>query len=298
MDPPPELQGYITKQQVAHLFPVSERTVQRYISNQVRTQNNEALSNLALVTDDGWHPGTEVTSELIGEVNRAGQKPRWYIRPSFAETLFGEKPDAQPFESPPPNATRPPTGSPVHGPSLEAEEGSPHRSSEPTSGFLMERITTLERQMREERERHDQLVAKLFAQLEVKDNQISAWDDVTQGLTKALATGQLAPDFSRMLNAPANPSSESETDSAVVDVLTPQEEKEKSTEPEPEVQPQSAPTKPPTKPGPTRKRRPAKSRTRKKTPKSKPTKAKRKDPEPKWWETPTFNKLLRRQDDR
>ena len=34
---------------------------------------------------------------------------------------------------------------------------------------------------------------KLFEQLAVKDKQISAWDELTQGLTRGLATGQLVP---------------------------------------------------------------------------------------------------------
>jgi hypothetical protein len=43
-------------------------------------------------------------------------------------------------------------------------------------------------------------VAKLFQQLEVKDKQISAWDGVTQGLTKALATGQITPNIDHLLS--------------------------------------------------------------------------------------------------
>ena len=59
--------------------------------------------------------------------------------------------------------------------------------------FLKERIQTLEREKREEVERNEKREAKLFAELDVKNKQISAWDGITQGLTRALATGQIAP---------------------------------------------------------------------------------------------------------
>ncbi len=61
--------------------------------------------------------------------------------------------------------------------------------------FLQDRIRTLEQEKREEVERNEKREAKLFAQLDVKDKQISAWDEITQGITKGLATGQITPNL-------------------------------------------------------------------------------------------------------
>ena len=70
------------------------------------------------------------------------------------------------------------------------------KSSDRTSDdatYLQQIIRTLEKEKELDRARYDGIIAKLFDQLAVKDRQISAWDEVTQGLTKALATGQLKP---------------------------------------------------------------------------------------------------------
>jgi hypothetical protein len=72
------------------------------------------------------------------------------------------------------------------------------RRSETAGGdtaFLRDIIRRLEREKEQEQERHDRIVAKLFGELDVKNKQISAWDELTQGLTKALATGQIAPNL-------------------------------------------------------------------------------------------------------
>jgi hypothetical protein len=59
--------------------------------------------------------------------------------------------------------------------------------------FLKERIRTLEREKLEESKRNENRETMLFAQLAVKDKQISSWDELTQGIMKGLATGRLQP---------------------------------------------------------------------------------------------------------
>jgi len=58
--------GFLTKQQVAKAHGCSERTVQRVISKLLKLGDQDALSHLRLMTDDGTvRTGGEVTIELI-----------------------------------------------------------------------------------------------------------------------------------------------------------------------------------------------------------------------------------------
>jgi len=63
--------------------------------------------------------------------------------------------------------------------------------------YLKERILELEYEKEVDRHRHTKFENKLWKEITVKNQQISSWDEVTQGITKGLATGQLTPQLSR-----------------------------------------------------------------------------------------------------
>jgi hypothetical protein len=126
--------------------------------------------------------------------------PVWYVETSYLEQEYGRKGEPKPAKSRenfdaevtllklPNAAVNDPAGQRPDG---GESQGTPLLLND--AAFLQERIRTLEQLNQQEKQRHDRIVDKLFEQLDVKDKQISAWDEVTQGLTKGLATGQLTP---------------------------------------------------------------------------------------------------------
>jgi hypothetical protein len=123
-------------------------------------------------------------------------------------------------------------------------------------------------------------VAQLFAQLEVKDKQISAWDEIMQAMTKGLATGQLLPQLQtgRPTKAASNDTVSANADrTAVSDAV---EVKSRIKQP---------------KKGNAASRkaaRPVPKTTTKKSAKRQSSK-KKLTTKPKWHEMPTFSRLLR-----
>jgi hypothetical protein len=163
------------------------------------------------MTKDGeLRDAKDVTTQQVKQLQSEGMIPVWYVETSYLEQEYGRKGEPKPAKSRenadakvtlrnvPNTAGSDPAGR------REARgetQGTPLLLSD--AEFLQERIRTLEQLNQQEKQRHDRIVEKLFEQLDVKDKQISAWDEVTQGLTKALATGQLAPRL--LLPADARP---------------------------------------------------------------------------------------------
>ena len=126
--------------------------------------------------------------------------PVWYVEMSYLQQEYGRKGEPRPAklrENVDANVTLPKVPNEAEADPAEGRADAGKSHSAPLllsdAAFLQERIRTLEQQNQQEKVRHDRIIEKLFAQLDVKDKQISAWDEVTQGLTKGLATGQLAP---------------------------------------------------------------------------------------------------------
>jgi len=72
--------GYLTKQQVSERHGPSVRTVTREITSLLTLRDEDGLVRLRLATDDDKvRVGTEVTQELIDDLNHAGLKPQWYV---------------------------------------------------------------------------------------------------------------------------------------------------------------------------------------------------------------------------
>jgi len=192
---PPD--GFFTRPDAATRYNRSQRALERDLDQALALGDQAILAHWKLVTKDGnVRAADDVTTEHVKQLVRDGQTPAWCVEGVYLEEQFGLK------------------GSPKHRKSRGADrhagdsaasrsQTQPDKSgSEEGSGttplpsdlqFLKERIRILETEKQEEARRNAEREAKLFEQLAVKDRQISAWDEVTQGLTKALATGQLVP---------------------------------------------------------------------------------------------------------
>jgi len=192
---PPD--GFFTRPDAATRYNRSQRALERDLDQALATGDRAVLAHWKLVTKDGNVRGAkDVTTEQVKQLVQEGQTPAWCVEGAYLEEQFGVK------GSPKRRKTRhtddqfsDSTASQSHVKPNESsgEEGSGPATLPNDTRFLKERILTLEREKQDEARRNAEREAKLFEQLAVKDRQISAWDEVTQGLTKALATGQLVP---------------------------------------------------------------------------------------------------------
>jgi len=193
------LAGFVTRPKASKAYNRSQRQLERDLQVAYAIGNPELLAHYKVATKDGEvHDAQDVTVEQVKHLVEQGKVPVWYVEESYLEKKFGRKgaprPDDAEHESQH-NGMRDPVAK-VPG-SKSEDVGRDHRDNSASLvtdvDFLKERIRVLEREKQREQERHDEIVAKLFAQLAVKDKQISAWDEVTQGLTRGLATGQITP---------------------------------------------------------------------------------------------------------
>lgn len=193
--------GFATRPEASRLFNRSQRQLERDLDVACLAEDQEVLCRYMLMTKDGeLRDAKDVTTQQVKQLQSDGMIPVWYVEASYLEEEYGRKGEPKPAKSSEnveakvtlqqvPNASKSdPAGR--HAGGTELKE-TPLLLSD--AEFLHERIQTLEQQNQQEKDRHDRIVEKLFEQLDVKDKQISAWDEVTQGLTKGLATGQLAP---------------------------------------------------------------------------------------------------------
>ncbi|QDU42858.1 hypothetical protein Mal52_13270 [Symmachiella dynata] len=207
-DPPA---GYLTRPEASKRYNRSQRALERELDGALAQQDAKQLIHWKLVTKDGQiRDGGTVTSEAVKELVAEGMNPAWYVSESYLVETYGfrgtSKPEKQPQVAPTTTGSdcwKPPSGQ-------LAEDSQKSHTPEFRSDdveYLKERIRQLEREKQQEIERHDKIVSRLFEQLAVKDKQISAWDDVTQNITKGLATGQLQP---RLPGAEATPTKSQE----------------------------------------------------------------------------------------
>ncbi|NQT11121.1 MAG: hypothetical protein HQ582_00130 [Planctomycetes bacterium] len=141
--------------------------------------------------------GLDVTVEMVTQLRDDGFNPTWYGSLAWLEDRYGLRSEETGQDK---NVEV--VASRMH--RTATDEAKPDDKQDAGGGeraiplpddttFLKEMIRTLEREKSKEIERNEKREAKLFQQLEVKDKQISAWDEVTQGITKGLATGAIQP---------------------------------------------------------------------------------------------------------
>lgn len=199
--------GYLTRPAASKVYNRSKRALERDLEDAYVADDQDVLAAFQLVTNDrDKREARAVTTELVEQLKMDGKNPVWCVSEAWLESKYGrkgesrpeprqsdEKPDKQ--ETPPPKSSNRSEDLPGdRGETGTTESGEVEHSYLPDDvEFLKERIRTLEREKRQEIERNEKREAKLFEQLAVKDKQISAWDEVTQGITRGLATGAIQP---------------------------------------------------------------------------------------------------------
>ena len=196
--------GFVKKSLAVTQLPRSNRQLTRDVHDAISTGDQDVLSCFALTTREGTtYPGQGIESvDFVKQLKSDGKNPGWLIHVEKFRELLSSR-----------NSVK--ENAHVHVPT-ETVEATPDEfaSSEnsidkPSSGrfdyvkLLERRIEQLESEKQQEidraekeKERAERRESQLNAQLLVKDKQISAWDDLTQSLTKGLATGQLTPALS------------------------------------------------------------------------------------------------------
>ncbi|MEX1028333.1 MAG: hypothetical protein WD049_10085 [Candidatus Paceibacterota bacterium] len=196
--------GFLSRPEASKRFNRSQRALERDLSLALDMRDADVLKHWQLLTKDGKaYEGREVTHHEVKQLIADGMSPTWYIEEAWLESEYGRKGSPRPAKvSPLAEPTPPPSDSKET--QTFSRSPSPAGSSEhfgagdlemlrSENAFLKERLRTMESEKQMDAERNERREAKLFEQLEVKDRQISAWDEITQGITKGLATGKLAP---------------------------------------------------------------------------------------------------------
>ena len=266
--------GHITKEAAAKRVQRSSRALGRDLTGALRTGDLDILQNWKLTTKDGTvHDGTDVTVDMVTQLRDDGFNPTWYGDASWLEENYGlrseETTAATDSETTKPKAQAQPDDETTtkNAPVTEIEE--PSSPLPDDVAFLKEMIRELRREKRDEMKRNEEREKKLFEQLAVKDKQISSWDEVTQGITRGLATGAIQPKLLR----------------DVVPVEEHPTEQERPSPPTQEHVSEVIDTTPETV---------KKAPTKKGSPKKSPTKKTAIPPQPKWYEMPTFKNALSR----
>lgn len=221
MPTPPD--GFLTRPEAAKLYRRSRRALERDLDRALVMADPDVLSHWCLVTKDGaLRPAAEVVTDEVKKLVTDGMTPAWCIEASWLEQEFGRKessrrPRPREFKNSTPQSDIEPEES---GPAVQVES-SMHSRLLDEIATLKERLHNLDLEKRHESERSEKREQKLFEQLAVKDKQISSWDEITQGLARGLATGQLVPSLTSSQYQPSasNPDS-STTDSDTTQVAS------------------------------------------------------------------------------
>jgi hypothetical protein len=192
---PPE--GFLTRPEAAKVFNRSRRALERDLDLALSMQDLNVLEHWCLATKDGEiRCASKVDTDEVKQLVTDGMTPAWCIDENWLEREYGRKGESKAANS---QETEPlslrsaqqvqDSEQPAN--SVLASTQESLLQSEIT--FMRERIKALEREKQEESARSENRESRLFEQLAVKDEQIHSWDELTQGLTRGLATGQLIP---------------------------------------------------------------------------------------------------------
>jgi hypothetical protein len=270
---PPD--GFLTRPEASGLYNRSQRALERDLDAAQRTKDTEVLMHWRLLTKDGViREAEDLEPAAVKQLQTDGLVPVWCVSKEYLHKAYGKRGTPKPQRERKGTIIDREVGDNPKSDNVQGQASTDDESSvslPDDTAFLKERIRVLEQEKRDEAARNEKREAKLFEQLAVKDKQISAWDEITQGLTRGLATGQISPS----LNPGSSGSTKPKTDSTknddrgqVVDVETAASDAVKK------------------KPS----RSPRKAR-KKKGKKSSPKRTSRK---PKWYETPTLNRFFDR----
>ena len=196
--PDSPIAGHITKEAAAKHVKRSYRALGRDLIAALKTGDADVLEHWKLSTkDEAVRSGTDVTVEMVTQLRDDGFNPTWHGSVSWLEDRYGLRSeeiaqDESGEVAKSHKGRKPADESNANG---QQDEGGGERAAALPDdvAFLKDMIRNLQREKREEMVRNEEREKKLFEQLAVKDKQISAWDEVTQGLTRGLATGMITP---------------------------------------------------------------------------------------------------------
>jgi len=231
--------GFYTRPKAAKLFNRSQRSLERDLDIAYLAEDLDVLRYYKLVTkDNDLREATDVTTKQVEQLVQQGMTPIWIVEGSYLEREFGRKGLPRPrrtaevddqLSANAANSVSAVDARPL-APAISREQTDPGSAMPNDLELLKRYVSRLEDENQREKERHDRIVAKLFDQLDVKDKQISAWDEITQNIYKGLATGKLQPNFSaddskhKLLDAAStslsNDTTEVIADAALIDEQT------------------------------------------------------------------------------
>jgi hypothetical protein len=256
--PASAIPGFVKKRTASQTFKRSPRQLTRDITLAVELQDEKILSNLRVRTEDGEDiDGKAVTKDLIKSLRDEGRNPMWYLRRSWLEEEFGKREGTDPQTS------------------TDAELND-HVSKSPkkTETLADEGLTEMLKESIQELKRDKE---HLIGQLKIKDAQIEStterWKEsnvLTQNLHKRIET--MESQMKRLMPSSVDTDPTQETHASIV-----VEAEEKGTSPK-RKSATPAKTHSPVKTSTTKKRKARKQVKRK----------------PKWYETPTLNKMASR----
>lgn len=266
---PAPIPGFLTKKEVEERYGRSHRSLTRDFSVAVRRGDPKVLPHLKLQTEDGTvRSGTEVTLEQIQKWSNEGLSPTWYVEGEWAAERYGVRPTS--------TSQRP-----------SAKTGdAPENAGEPTKvrPDATELVQRLEQQIQDLQ--HDK--EKLYHELNIKNEQIQQANDRTREsnvLMKELQT--LLGNVQERALLPRPKQSTSDTVATVTEADIKNDDR--STEPTTVRSAKITSTKP----RPRSEKGSGGQKTNATTPATK-SPAADKHPKPKWYEMPTFDRILRR----
>lgn len=265
---PTAIPGFLTKKEVEERYGRSHRSLTRDFSAAVRRSDPKVLPHLKLQTEDGTvRPGADVTLDQIQEWSNQGLSPTWFVEGEWAAQRYGVR------STPIPDRPSMKTGEVP----IDVQEPNTIRTD------ASDLVLRLEQQIQDLQ--HDK--EKLYSELSIKNEQIQQANERTREsnvLMKELQTLLGNVQERALLPLPSQQSSDAVQSVTEVAIKGDEQVAESIT-------------------GQASKVTPAKSRPRslkgssgqksKVTPTTKPA-TPDKNPKPKWYETPTLNRFLRR----
>jgi hypothetical protein len=205
--------GFLTRPEASRLYNRSQRALERDLDAALRTKDIQVLQHWKLLTKEGViERAQDVQAGAVKQLQIDGRVPVWCVSEDYLNETHGKR------GSPKPRHKTEATAVGRSGAEDRSRENVYEQSSTASESsvslpddlaFLKERIRVLEREKRDEATRNEKREAKLFAELDTKNQQISSWDEITQGLTRALATGQISPSLTVGSSRPVQPTSSS-----------------------------------------------------------------------------------------
>ena len=204
--------GFLTRPKAAKVYNRAKKSLERDLEEAQNENDLDVLRAYKLVANDGMVMDavkvTELHSpneqEFVDSLKFSGKNPAWCVSEKYLSDTYGRKGASKPVKNDILNVEiAEPRGESSFTNQMFEEKTNADSESDYLPNdvqFLKQRVRELETEklrLTAEKEseiaRNEDREAKLFAQLAVKDTQISSWDGVTQSITRGLATGQLTP---------------------------------------------------------------------------------------------------------